>query len=186
MVKDSRLYSSEIVSKVRLNAAKMEQYRDGRVFNEIELVLGFSSYVYWLAALFRLDEKGQDDFLSRASETAREIALDFVAMLKAKPELLEAVQKVTPFNPDIELVWGREKATHNHWKFSLTRAIILITRQLVYATVDFIASDENEASADSLYFLAFSELADLFQEAVVWASYVIGVEHAQELFNLEG
>lgn len=41
MVKDSRLYSSEIVSKVRLNAAKMEQYRDGRVFNEIELVLGF-------------------------------------------------------------------------------------------------------------------------------------------------
>ncbi|HOL13756.1 MAG TPA: hypothetical protein PLD61_05260, partial [Bacillota bacterium] len=86
----------------------------------------------------------------------------------------------------IELVWGREKATHNHWKFSLTRAIILITRQLVYATVDFIASDEKEASADSLYFLAFSELADLFQEAVVWASYVIGVEHAQELFNLEG
>ena len=68
----------------------------------------------------------------------------------------------------------------------LTRAIILITRQLVYATVDFIASDEKEASADSLYFLAFSELADLFQEAVVWASYVIGVEHAQELFNLEG
>ena len=105
-------------------------------------------------------------------------------MLKAKPELLEAVQKVTPFNPDIELVWGREKATHNHWKFSLTRAIILITRQLVYATVDFIAFDEKEASADSLYFLAFSELADLAGSSGL-ANYVIGVEHAKT-FNLEG
>lgn len=99
MVKDSRLYSSEIVSKVRLNAAKMEQYRDGRVFNEIELVLGFSSYVYWLAALFRLDEKGQDDFLSRASETAREIALILLPCSKQNPNFSKPFKRLLRLTP---------------------------------------------------------------------------------------
>ncbi|MDD4693667.1 MAG: hypothetical protein PHD88_04575 [Firmicutes bacterium] len=184
MDKIPKYYDSEIVEKVRLNAVKMETYRDNRSFSEIELVLGFSAYVYWLAGVLKLEDKAQEEYLEGASETARQVALDFTAMLNDSQELLSAIKKITPFEPEEELKWSKTKTEPNNWKFSLTRAIILITRQLAYATLDFTNSIGKDAPQENLDFLEFVELSDLFQEAILWASFVIGIDSAQKLFNL--
>ncbi|HHY20057.1 MAG TPA: hypothetical protein GX522_09170 [Firmicutes bacterium] len=185
MIESTNLYDSDIAQKIRLNAKKMENFVDNRPFNEIEIVLGFSSYIYWLVGLIRLEgTKKQDQYIETASESARAVALDFVAMIENSEILTKAIQEKIAFEPAKEIEWGLTKSENEEWKFSLTRAIILITRQLVYATLDYQDDIGKEDPLDKLDFLSYAELSDLYQEAILWASLILGVEAAQEIFVL--
>lgn len=184
MVENKAYYTSEIVEKIRLNAAKMEIFRENKAFNEIELVLGFSSYIYWLAGAISLEgKKEQDDYLKNTSESARKVALEFVAMLNANKELITLIKKQKEFNPEVELEWGYGKENDPKWQQCLTRAIVLITRGLAYATLDYSEAIGPLEPFETLEFLKYVELADLYQEALIWASFVMGSEAFKWLFN---
>lgn len=186
MTISNNYYDSEIVAKIRLNAKKMEEYRDNKTFSEIELVLGFSAYIYWLAGVIRLEgTKEQDEYLDASSETARQVALEFIGMIKHEKTLVNAIKMETDFEPEIELELGWAKEKNNQWKFSLTRAVILIARQLAYATIDYSASNKRGQKEDDLDFLKFAEIADLYQEAMIWAGFIIGMDNAQKLFAMQ-
>lgn len=179
-------YNSDISQKIRANANKMAGLRDNQSFNEIELVLGFASYIYWLAGMIKLEgTKEQDTYLEEVSETAREVALEFTGLIKNSEHLKKVIQNKIPFNPEQEIEWGWSKVEHNNWKYCLTRAVILITRQLAYATLDYSDEISAEDPPEKLDFLSFVELPDLYQEALLWGSIVLGPEAAGELFHME-
>ncbi len=185
MIDNHEYYTSEIVAKIRPNAVKMEVFRDNKTFNEMELVLGFSAYIYWLAGAVSLEvKKEQDEYLKTASESARQVALEFVGMLKANKYLTATIKKQIDFNPEEELEWGWTKEENPKWHGCLTRAIVLITRGLAYATLDYSDAIGPFESVETLEFLKFVELADLYQEAFIWASMVMGSKAAQMLLNI--
>ena len=105
-------------------------------------------------------------------------------MLKANKDLTTIIKKQIDFNPEEELEWGWTKENDPKWQLCLTRAIVLITRGLAYATLDYSEAIGPFEPLGTLEFLKYVELADLYQEAFIWASFIIGSEAAQQLFNI--
>ena len=119
------------ILKIETEAASkiMQCYRPDKPFSQLEQALGLMAFTVWL----ELREQTDEVYFMPPSVSARLAAIQFVEEVLSQTGTRKVVQaKIPTFKPEIEIVWAREKANHEQWKTTLTRAIIMLCRAFAY------------------------------------------------------
>lgn len=121
---------SVLCEEVNVAAREMQSYRPSKYFTELEKALSLYCYS---AVLYNVEQNSisVNQLNAFASNIGRESAL-----LITEDELIHKEhvirRHVSNYSIEKELMWGKSRAEHEEWKYCTTRALILITRELVY------------------------------------------------------
>jgi hypothetical protein len=116
-------------------AAEMQQaFRPSTTFRALEKALSLEAWLLW-TRYFRSPEE-RSAFLAEPSAAARAVATVFVERTLSEADVARRIRDAgIPFDPATEVRQAWAKDTTGAWNASLTRAIIMITRGLVFRTV---------------------------------------------------
>ena len=121
---------SNLCEEVNAAAREMQSYRPGKHFTELEKALSLFCF-----ATFLYNVEKNSSFANQVNEFGSMMARQS-AIIVTESELIHkehVVKRYIPsYNINNELEWCKSNVENDKWKFCTTRALILITRELVY------------------------------------------------------
>ena len=110
-------------------AQSMQSYRPGQPFTDTEKALGLMAFCVWLNSAMT-DRKS---YLDSPNVSAREVAIDLIEQDFSSAWATSCIRAKYPsYDPGQEVAWAVNTASHSEWNDSITRATIMICRQLAY------------------------------------------------------
>ncbi|MCM3364886.1 hypothetical protein [Niallia sp. MER TA 168] len=128
-----------IKREVERAGKEMQSNRPGNSFTQIELAFGYAAFMKWLALALQKKQNNTPDFYEfyeGCNDSAREIATQFMDLVYQESNISRALKHHygnLDTNKEIQLAMQGASASYNpNWNNSLTRAVIMICRQLAY------------------------------------------------------
>jgi hypothetical protein len=119
------------IVKIELDAAVrgVQSYRPNKPFIPLEQALGLTAFATWL----EMRQQNDELYLMSPNESARLVAIQIVEEVLSKKATIELIRAEVPsFDPETEVIWAKQKVSHSQWQATLTRAIIMLCRELAY------------------------------------------------------
>ncbi|WLR55427.1 hypothetical protein LC048_24745 [Mesobacillus subterraneus] len=141
-------FYSQYVSVEKMNLIKrevtragqeMQSYRPGEPFTQLEMAFGYAAFMKWLALALQKQQNNSSDFYEfyeGCNHSAREIATQFMELAYQDAGVNRALRHhygSLDGRNELRLAGQGLSASFNpEWNGSLTRAVIMICRQLAY------------------------------------------------------
>lgn len=118
----------------------MQSFRKDQPFDNLELAYGLMAYQDWLDGAQRIADtyglgEELDDYFYGCNNTAREAAINLMKSEFRDPGTLNAISRSRFIDPSREISLAENPGLSSfnpYWETSLTRATILLCRQMAY------------------------------------------------------
>lgn len=105
-------------------------------FSSLEKALGFGAYINWyrIENFFRKNEMAHTMYIQVSNYTGRRVAMETMAHCYRDNHFVSKLKSLVPeFDPLTELAMAIEAVSSPQWSVSITRAVIMVCRNLAYA-----------------------------------------------------